>query len=135
MNDHSASQPTSGQQLGAVENLRPEGDSAETSCGSACSKSVHNLTAKAKINCWQFKRCGREPGGSKVSELGLCPAASEVDRDGVNCGMNGGRYCWRVAGTFCKGVTQGSYAKKVLDCVKCDFFKLVQEQESITFRH
>lgn len=23
-------------------------------------------------NCWEFKKCGRETGGSKVKELGVC---------------------------------------------------------------
>jgi hypothetical protein len=25
-------------------------------------------------NWWEFKKCGREVGGSKVKELGFCPA-------------------------------------------------------------
>jgi len=27
-----------------------------------------------KLNCWEFKKCGRQPGGPKVAELGVCPA-------------------------------------------------------------
>jgi hypothetical protein len=25
-------------------------------------------------NCWEFKNCGREIGGIKVKEMGVCPA-------------------------------------------------------------
>jgi len=28
---------------------------------------------KECLNCWEFKKCGREPGGEKASELGICP--------------------------------------------------------------
>ncbi len=27
-------------------------------------------------NCWDFKSCGREQGGTKAAELGVCPAAA-----------------------------------------------------------
>jgi len=26
------------------------------------------------MNCWEFKKCGREKGGAKAKELGLWPA-------------------------------------------------------------
>ena len=78
------------------------------------------------LNCWEFKKCGREPGGAKVNELGVCPAATDTSFNGVNGGVNGGRYCWRVAGTFCKGEVQGTYAKKMLTCINCDFFNRVE---------
>ena len=29
-------------------------------------------------NCWDYKNCGRQPGGSKVETYGLCPAAVEL---------------------------------------------------------
>ncbi|MGE5174112.1 MAG: two-CW domain-containing protein, partial [Betaproteobacteria bacterium] len=28
-----------------------------------------------KLNCWEHKKCGRQPGGHKVAELGVCPSA------------------------------------------------------------
>lgn len=31
----------------------------------------------SRTNCWEYFKCGREPGGSKVDELGVCPAATE----------------------------------------------------------
>lgn len=87
-----------------------------------------------KINCWEFKKCGREPGGAKVKELGICPAAQESSFNGIFGGKNSGRACWVVAGTFCKGEVQGSFAQKFKNCANCDFFKKVQEEESPHFQ-
>ncbi len=86
-----------------------------------------------KQNCWELKRCGREPGGAKVAELGACPAATDTSGDGVNEGRNGGRICWAVAGTLCGGKVQGSYAEKKTSCMTCDFFRLVKEEEADRF--
>ena len=74
-------------------------------------------------------KCGREPGGAKAKELGECPAAKEARVDGINGGKNGGRACWVITGTLCKGETQGSYAQKILNCTKCDFYKKVVDEE------
>ncbi|OFX69565.1 MAG: hypothetical protein A2X12_01480 [Bacteroidetes bacterium GWE2_29_8] len=82
-----------------------------------------------KINCWEYKKCGRQVGGDKVSELGVCPAATEIIVDGINCGKNGGRACWAVTGTYCKGEIQGSFAQKVINCLNCDFYKIVWKEE------
>ena len=56
-----------------------------------------------KQNCWEYKKCGRQPGGSKVAELGICPVAVENRTDAVNGGKNAGRACWAVTGSFCGG--------------------------------
>lgn len=59
----------------------------------------------AKVNCWQFKKCGRQPTGDKADELGVCPAANESLADGINSGIEGGGFAgpWQVpcaAGRF-----------------------------------
>ncbi|MCP4348102.1 MAG: protein kinase [Desulfobacterales bacterium] len=82
-----------------------------------------------KLNCWEYMKCGREPGGEKADNFGACPAATDVTFDGIHQGKNGGRICWAVAGTFCRGKIQGTFAGKRDSCVKCDFFKLVQEED------
>ncbi len=64
-----------------------------------------------KLNCWEFKKCGREPGGAKVEELGVCPAATDCRLDGVHGGHSSGRACWVIAGTYCRGQVQGEFAK------------------------
>lgn len=84
-----------------------------------------------RMNCWEVKNCGRERGGAKVAELGVCPAAIETSTDGLNGGKNGGRICWAVTGTFCGGKVQGSFAEKQLSCMTCDFFKQVKEEEGV----
>ena len=82
-----------------------------------------------KINCWEYKKCGREEGGSKTSELGVCVAAAEIRADGFNEGQNGGRACWALAGTFCGGQVQGVFAEKLINCLECEFFKQVRHEE------
>lgn len=87
----------------------------------------------AAMNCWEFKKCGRQPGGAKAAELGVCPAATTTSVDGVNGGRNGGRACWVLAGTLCGGVVQGTFAAKCANCLKCEFFVLVKGEENRAF--
>ena len=60
-------------------------------------------------NCWELMACGREKGGMNVDEFGECPASRE----------RLGHSCWLVAGTFCEGVVQGTYAQKERNCMLC----------------
>ena len=84
-----------------------------------------------KLNCWEFKKCGRQPNGEKSQELGVCPAATEQKVHGLNEGINGGRACWAVSGTLCGGKVQGAFASKLGSCLDCDFYSQVRaEQES-----
>ena len=87
-----------------------------------------------KKNCWEFKNCGRQPGGAKTAELGVCPASTEASLDNLNGGRNGGRICWAVAGTFCGGKVQGEFAQKSLSCMNCDFFKMVKTEEGDQYK-
>ena len=80
-------------------------------------------------NCWEFKKCGREKGGAKISELGICPASTEARLHRINHGKNGGRACWVVAGTFCKGEIQGVFTSDIAICLVCDFYTLVAKEE------
>lgn len=84
----------------------------------------------AKLNCWDHKKCGREPGGSDTGQYGVCNAAEEDAADGIHDGKNAGRACWAVAGTLCTGKVQGSFAYKLEGCNKCDFFVKVQKEEA-----
>ena len=85
--------------------------------------------ARKKRNCWEYRYCGRQPGGHKVAELGVCPASTDTSFDGINSGIAGGRICWAVAGTFCGGTVQGTFAEKRESCMDCDFFRQVREEE------
>lgn len=80
-------------------------------------------------------KCGRQPEGDKVSELGICPAASDTSYDGIYSGECGGRICWAVAGTFCGGRAQGSFVDKRGTCLNCDFYKMVQQEEGMANGH
>ena len=73
--------------------------------------------------------CGREPGGEQVTELGTCPATTDTSFNGLNSGINAGRICWAVAGTFCGGRVQGTFAEKRGSCISCNFFEKVQKEE------
>lgn len=88
------------------------------------------------MNCWEFKKCGREPGGINVTELGVCPACTDDRYNGVHGGANAGRACWVVAGTYCQGSIQGSFAGLGACCLDCDFYRTVrlEEMRSGTFK-
>ncbi|MBI5740981.1 MAG: hypothetical protein HZA16_09685 [Nitrospirae bacterium] len=83
-----------------------------------------------KLNCWEFKKCGRNAGGG---ETGACPAATDVSCTGLNDGNKAGRICWAVAGTFCGGKVQGDFAKKSVSCMSCDFFRTVKREQGEKF--
>jgi signal transduction histidine kinase len=67
----------------------------------------------ARTPCWEFMKCGRDRDASTK-----CPANPHF-----------GRICWVVAGTFCEGKVQGTFAQKCEDCRKCEFYQKVQRKE------
>ncbi|MCL5022343.1 MAG: ATP-binding protein [Nitrospirae bacterium] len=66
-----------------------------------------------KVQCWEYMKCGRERDATMK-----CPSYP-----------NFGRICWVVAGTFCEGKVQGTYAQKYEDCKKCEFYRKVEKKE------
>lgn len=82
-----------------------------------------------KKNCWEFQKCGREPGGQTSEKHGVCPATVNTATHGINDGINGGRACWIIEGTQCEGERQGSYAQKIGKCMKCDFYATVRQEQ------
>jgi len=88
------------------------------------------MKQERKINCWEFMKCGREPGGERVAEKRVCPAAVNTGLDGTNGGRNGGRCCWAIAGTFCFGEVQGTTAKIYKVCMDCGFYWTVADEET-----
>lgn len=87
----------------------------------------------SKLNCWEVKRCGRQPGGERAEDLGVCPASVEGDAPGPNGGKAHGRMCWSLAGTLCGGAVQGTFAQKSKTCLTCEFFAQVQTEEGHRF--
>jgi hypothetical protein len=86
-----------------------------------------------KVNCWEFKKCGREANGANVKSLGVCPASREAKLNGVHGGSRAGRSCWVMAGTLCKGEVQGTFAQKYQNCSQCDFYVAVRKEEGNGF--
>jgi len=66
----------------------------------------------AKVPCWELMQCGRDKDASLK-----CPAYPHF-----------GRICWAVAGTFCEGKIQGTFAQKSEDCKQCRFYRMVTEK-------
>jgi hypothetical protein len=54
------------------------------------------------LNCWEFNNC---------PHVLSCPTYPEH-----------GRHCAHVAGTLCRGETQGFYAMKLASCLNCDYY-------------
>lgn len=69
-----------------------------------------------QTKCWEYMKCGRDKDASLK-----CPAYP-----------NFGRVCWAVAGTFCEGKVQGTFAQKYESCKKCEFYKKARSGENPT---
>ncbi len=90
---------------------------------------------RKKVNCWEVMKCGRGPGDNSPDKMGICPAAKEKRLGDIHGGNHSGRACWVVAGTFCGGKVQGTFAKKYAACKSCVFFKRVLEEEGSGFQN
>jgi two-component system NtrC family sensor kinase len=66
-----------------------------------------------QVKCWEYMKCGRDQDCSLK-----CPAYP-----------NFGRVCWAVAGTFCEGKIQGTFAQKYEDCNKCEFYQKARAEK------
>ncbi|MCI5211945.1 MAG: hypothetical protein D3910_24915 [Candidatus Electrothrix sp. ATG2] len=82
-----------------------------------------------KLNCWEFKECGREPGGKHVALYGVCVAATETRADGIHDGRNGGRCCWVIAASSC--TFRRTNDSLFTNCNECDFYSLVKESSEL----
>jgi hypothetical protein len=88
-----------------------------------------------KKNCWEFKKCGCQPGGQNVSSFGICPVTTQARLNGKHDGMNAGRACWVISNTLCDKKVQGDFNQKFANCMKCEFYRLVKEEEGGNFIH
>jgi len=79
----------------------------------------------AKINCWDYKNCGRTIKDRNAKAPAICPAFSHTALNGINGGKNGGRSCWLIPGTLCGRRIQRSCVTKSLACSLCDFKRFV----------
>ena len=53
-----------------------------------------------KEHCWKFTKCGREPGGSNASELGVCNVSMCQVADGLLGKENNAKKCHYVSRFF-----------------------------------
>ena len=60
--------------------------------------------------CWEHMQCKQD-----INHDESCPAYPHF-----------GRVCWAVAGTFCAGKIQGTYAQKIHDCHRCGYYRMAQ---------
>jgi hypothetical protein len=84
-----------------------------------------------KMNCWEFMKCGRELGGQRAGDLGVCPAAIYPHADGLNGGVNGGRICWAIVGTYSCHIGMSSLSQKNILCHDCKFHRKVLSEEGM----
>jgi hypothetical protein len=90
------------------------------------------MTNERTINCWEFKKCGREPNGINAYALGVCPVSTYDRLNGVHNGKNGGRCCWLFHGAFSCGMeNQKKIPEEPTKCSKCDFYILVKEENEL----
>ncbi len=86
-----------------------------------------------KLNCWEYMKCGRQPGGENARRFGVCPAATDTLWDGVHRGEKGGRICWKIPQTHChqflKETSPETFAVKYQDCRMCNFYDHVRFEE------
>ncbi|RJR21083.1 MAG: hypothetical protein C4581_02515 [Nitrospiraceae bacterium] len=82
-----------------------------------------------KLNCWEIKKCGREPNGKHIPDLGVCPVATDISSNGINSGKNAGRICWDVPHTLCEGKIHDDFSQKAFSCVSCEVFSRVRAEE------
>ncbi|KJU86516.1 hypothetical protein MBAV_001287 [Candidatus Magnetobacterium bavaricum] len=83
-----------------------------------------------KQNCWEYKLCGRQPGGKNAERFGICPVTTADAFDGLHGGTNAGRACWAVAVPLADTDNKGGIAAKIKNCTTCSFHQLVINQET-----
>ncbi|MCP4684775.1 MAG: hypothetical protein GY867_04930 [bacterium] len=81
-----------------------------------------------KLNCWQFKNCGREKGGLMAKTLGVCPASKTMRCDGQNGGIAGGRVCWTLQDSGNRLTRSGICSSP--SCQDCEFYRRVLYEEA-----
>jgi len=85
-------------------------------------------------NCWEVLECGREPGGGKANDRGICPVAEDRRLWGKNRGLYAGRCCWNVLGTMCAEGFQETFEDKIRVCGTCGFYEQVKHEERARFQ-
>jgi hypothetical protein len=83
--------------------------------------------AHRKLNCWEYKNCGREAGGLLADIYGVCPVSIAMKFDGMNQGQAGGRVCWMVGKQACQ--CNSNTSQSLDPCNSCQFYRRVVFEE------
>jgi hypothetical protein len=83
-----------------------------------------------KINCWEFRNCGMEPGGIISKIYGECPVPKMMKRDGVNGGKGAGRDCWTIMHASASGNGPFICRNSRISCILCEFYHRVQGEKA-----
>ena len=84
-------------------------------------------------NCWEHKKCGREPGGANAQTKGTCPVMTFQALEGKNGGTGGGRCCWRVPEPKGCGPALPHWSDLDRNCLGCEFFTRVSREQGSSF--
>ena len=95
-------------------------------------KTMEGSSDESALNCWEFKKCGREPNGINVPHAGVCPVSIASGLNGIHNGKNGGRCCWAFApeGSKHDDVLLSSLEKSIR-CSRCDFYHMVKKDTEL----
>lgn len=92
-----------------------------------CNQTSRHSVMNRFLNCWEFKKCGREPKGKNTEQYGVCSVAMEITCDGLNGGKNGGRSCWLWRETACAKIMKKSSVQCIRECRECNFYYSVKQ--------
>ncbi|MBF0626749.1 MAG: hypothetical protein HQL91_00870 [Magnetococcales bacterium] len=96
------------------------------------------MSDQEKQNCWDFFNCTRSRHGARMDGT-PCPVSLTTAYTGFNGGMDAGRACWTIEGTFCTeskcgpGDDRGGFGFKKDHCDSCAFKAKVKAEEGENF--
>jgi len=74
------------------------------------------------------------PEGKRQRSWASVLAARDERLNKIHGGKNAGRACWVIAGTFCEGKVQGTFAQKYQSCAECPFYKQIRMEEGSDYQ-
>lgn len=73
--------------------------------------------------CWEFKKCGREHGGARVAELGVCPVANFIKLANSVHGQSAVRACWAAKAPKPGTEDDIESSDRISNCVNCEYYR------------
>ncbi|MBF0156425.1 MAG: hypothetical protein HQL57_04510 [Magnetococcales bacterium] len=97
------------------------------------------MAKRGKVNCWEHFDCKRSRHGKELAGT-YCPVSLTSACNGINGGIDAGRICWEIEGTFCTETkcgasdARGGFEFKEKRCSWCEFKSLVRAEEKAAFK-